>query len=100
MYKRLIIVLILVFTVTTEVFAGVAGDLSSFFTSLGYDNNVTPGTAYQGQAAGYYSGGSMFLRDRVKNIQVIYIDPPTLRNGCGGIDLFAGGFSFVNAPAT
>ena len=97
MYKRLIIILILVFTATTEVFAGVAGDLGSFFTSLGYDNNVTPGTAYQGQAAGYYSGGSVFLRDRVRNIQLINIDPPTLRNGCGGIDLFTGGFSFVSA---
>ena len=103
MCKKLIITiftaLILVHTIVLEVLADVSGDLSEFFTTLGYDNNVTPGTAYQGQAAGYYSGGSVFLRDRVKNIQVIYIDPPTLRNGCGGIDLFAGGFSFVNAQA-
>ena len=67
----LIILLILVFTVTTEIFAGVAGDLGSFFTSLGYEGNITPGTAYEGQAAGYYSGGSVFLRDRVRNIQLI-----------------------------
>ena len=104
MCNRLIAVLILVFA-TTEVFADVAGaanvasDLGAFFTSLGYEGNITPGTAYQGQAAGYYSGGNMFLRDRVKNIQLINIDPPTLRNGCGGIDLFVGGFSFVNEQA-
>lgn len=77
----------------------ISSDLSSFFTSLGYDNNVTPGSAYQGQAAGYYSGGSIFIRDRVKNLQIINIDPPSLKNGCGGIDLFGGGFSFVNAQA-
>ncbi|CAL7962200.1 conjugative transfer pilus assembly protein TraH [Gammaproteobacteria bacterium] len=103
MYK-LIAALILVFA-TTEVFADVAGatdvssDLGSFFTSLGYEGNITPGTAYQGQAAGYYSGGNMFLRDRVRNIQLINIDPPKFRNGCGGIDLFGGGFSFVNEQA-
>jgi conjugative transfer pilus assembly protein TraH len=96
---KLIAALILTFTTTTEVFADVAGDLGTFFTSLGYEGNITPGTAYEGQAAGYYSGGSIFLRDRVRNIQLINIDPPTLRNGCGGIDLFGGGFSFVDAKA-
>ncbi|CAL7962372.1 conjugative transfer pilus assembly protein TraH [Gammaproteobacteria bacterium] len=99
MHKNLLTFAIFIFVnlITPPVFADVSGDLGNFFTSLGYDNNVTPETAYQGQAAGYYSGGSVFLRDRVKNIQVIYLDPPTLRNGCGGIDLFGGGFSFVNA---
>src|SRR3990170_5400943 len=71
MCKKLIITiftaLILMHTIVLEVLADVSGDLSEFFTTLGYDNNVTPGTAYQGQAAGYYSGGSVFLRDRVKN---------------------------------
>ena len=94
---RLVTMLVLIFAVTTGAFADVAGDLGNFFTSLGYAGNITPGTAYQGQAAGYYSGGSVFLRDRVRNVQLINIDPPTLRNGCGGIDLFTGGFSFVNA---
>lgn len=97
MRNKIIILLVLAFVIATETFADVAGDLGSFFTSLGYEGNITPGTAYQGQAAGYYSGGSTFLRDRVRNIQLINIDPPTLRNGCGGIDLFTGGFSFVNA---
>lgn len=101
MHKKLLYLItpILVLVLIPKVLAAVSSDLGSFFTSLGYDNNVTPGTAYQGQAAGYYSGGSVLLRDRVKNLQLIYIDPPTLRNGCGGIDLFGGGFSFVNAQA-
>ncbi len=97
MYNKLIIILVFAFIITIEAFADVAGDLGNFFTSLGYEGNITPGTAYQGQAAGYYSGGSLFLRDRVRNMQLINIDPPSLRNGCGGINLFTGGFSFVNA---
>ena len=82
---------------TTNSFAGVAGDLDNFFNSIGYDGNITPGTAYQGQAAGYYSGGGAFLRNRVKNIQIMHVDLPSLRAGCGGIDMFMGGFSFINA---
>ncbi len=100
MYKKLrIFLFILILAITQYVLADVSSDLSNFFTSLSYDSNVTPGTVYQGQAAGYYSGGNVFLRDRVKNIQLIHIDPPTIRNGCGGIDLFGGGFSFVDAKA-
>ncbi len=77
----------------------VSGDLGSFFTDLGYNGNITKPIAYQGQAAGYYSGGSIVLRNRVKNIQLVNLDTPTLKTGCGGIDLFGGGFSFVNAQA-
>ena len=77
----------------------VSGDLGGFFTSLGYEGNVTEPMAYQGQAAGHYSGGSVVLRNQVKNIQLINLDLPSLKAGCGGIDLFGGGFSFVNAQA-
>ena len=51
--------------------ADVAGDLGNFFTGLGYDGNITKPAAYRGQAAGHYSGGSIVLRNRVKNIQLI-----------------------------
>ncbi|MBU0744246.1 MAG: conjugal transfer protein TraH [Gammaproteobacteria bacterium] len=85
--------------ISENIMADVSGDLNGFFTSLGYDGNITKESAYQGQAAGYYSGGSVFLRNRVKNIQIMHIDLPSIRSGCGGIDLFNGGFSFVNAQA-
>ena len=82
---------------STNAFANVSGDLDNFFSNLGFDGNISSGTAYTSQAAGYYSAGSVFLRDRVKNIQIFHLDAPTIRSGCGGIDLFGGGFSFVNA---
>ncbi|EEG5674887.1 conjugal transfer protein TraH, partial [Salmonella enterica] len=42
--------------------ADVNGDLNGFFGSLGYSGNVSQAQAWQGQAAGYFSGGSVYLR--------------------------------------
>ena len=99
-YKNLgTTILLLINMISINSFADVAGDLGGFFTSLGYDGSVTEATAYQGQAAGYYSGGGAVLRNQVKNIQIMHVDLPSLRAGCGGIDMFGGGFSFVNAQA-
>lgn len=91
--------------ITTLVFfmpfalADVNSDLNSFFNGLGYSSNNTSPTAYQGQMAGYYTGGSVFLRNQVRNVQIASVTLPGYNAGCGGIDLFNGGFSFVNSAA-
>lgn len=77
--------------------ANVNSDLNNFFNGLGFSTNVSGPSAYHGQEAGYYTGGSIFARDTVRDLQIAHIDLPSYRSGCGGIDLFAGGFSFVNA---
>jgi len=77
--------------------AGVNDDLGKFFDGLGFSANVTAPQSYKGQEAGYYTGGSIFARESVRNVQVAYLDLPSYRSGCGGIDLFAGGFSFISA---
>lgn len=82
---------------STLVYANVSGDMGHFFSSLGYDGNVTKAHAYQGQAAGYYSSGSVYLRNQSQNLQLLHIDTPSFQAGCGGIDLIGGGFSFVNS---
>jgi len=64
---------------------------------MGMVSNTTGAQAYQGQQAGYYSGGSLYARNTVRNVQLVGIDLPSYRSGCGGIDLYAGGFSFVNS---
>lgn len=97
-YKLLIyIVILFTYFEFNHALANVNGDLGNFFNTLGFDGNVSAGHAYQGQAGGYYSGGSLYLRNQVKNLQVMHIDAPTFRSGCGGIDLFTGGFSFIDA---
>ncbi len=82
---------------STPTFADVNSDLNSFFDGLGIATNVTAPHAYHGQQAGYYSGGSIFSRNSVRSVQLIQVDLPSFRAGCGGIDLFAGGFSFINS---
>jgi conjugative transfer pilus assembly protein TraH len=58
---------------------------------------VTGAQAYQGQSAGYYTGGSLFERNTVRNTSITNIQLPSVRAGCGGIDLFTGGFSYINS---
>lgn len=77
--------------------ANISSDLNSYFDGLGFDSNVSAPSAYQGQSAGYYTGGSMYARNTVRNLQLMHMDLPSYRAGCGGIDLFTGGFSFVNS---
>ncbi len=86
----------LLFLGNAIIFADVGSDLNSFFNQLGFDNNVTTPRAFTGQEAGYYTGGSLFARAPVRNVQIAQIDVPSYRSGCGGIDLFMGGFSFIN----
>lgn len=76
--------------------ADVNKDLNQFFDGLGMVTNATAPHAYQGQQAGYYTGGSLFAKSSVRNVQLVQVDLPSFRAGCGGIDVFAGGFSFVN----
>jgi conjugative transfer pilus assembly protein TraH len=95
MKKIIIVIVMLLFPYS--VFADVNSDLNNFFDGLGVATNTTAPHAYQGQQAGYYSGGSIFSRNAVRNVQLVQVDLPSFRAGCGGIDLFAGGFSFINS---
>jgi len=76
--------------------ADVNSDLNGFFGSLGYSGNVTQAQAWQGQAAGYFTGGSVYLRNPVKNVQLISMQLPSLNAGCGGIDAYLGSFSTIS----
>jgi conjugative transfer pilus assembly protein TraH len=50
----------------------------------------------QGQTMNLYTGGSLFMRMPKRTYQLATVTPPSWNAGCGGIDLFAGGFSFIN----
>lgn len=78
-------------------YADVGGDLNNYFNGLGFTSNVTSPTVVQGQEANYFSGGSMFLRNPVKNMQMVQVQTPSLNAGCGGIDMFSGAFSYINS---
>lgn len=79
--------------------SGINDDLNNYFNDLGFSTSVTSPHAYNGQRAGYYSGGSLFMRSRVRQVQLVQVDLPSFHAGCSGIDLYAGGLSFVKADA-
>lgn len=76
--------------------ADVADDLDDFFGNVNFVNVTAPG-AYEGQAAGYYTGGGIFLRTPARNYTLFNPLWPRFNAGCGGIDLFAGGFSLIDS---
>ncbi|NIG16234.1 conjugal transfer pilus assembly protein TraH [Pantoea sp. Cy-640] len=82
--------------ISSPALADVQGDLNGYFGSLGFDGNVSKAQAWQGQAAGYFTGGSVYLRNPVKQVQLISMQVPSLNAGCGGIDAYLGAFSFIN----
>lgn len=49
-----------------------------------------------GQQRGYYSGGSFNARWPSSVSYPVTIETPRIKSGCGGIDVFMGGFSFMN----
>ncbi len=71
--------------------------LNAFYSKLGGAANVTPAEVYQSQAAGYMTGGGVSMRNRVANTHPVHIDLPRFNAGCGGIDIYTGGFSFLQA---
>lgn len=53
-------------------------------------------TSIEGQKRGYFTAGSFSARWPTSNDRLFTLNPPHLKFGCGGIDLFLGGFSFLN----
>ena len=51
----------------------------------------------EGQQRGYYSGGGFSARWPSTATYPVTVEPPRLKGGCGGIDVFMGGTSFMNA---
>ncbi|NYT27869.1 MAG: conjugal transfer protein TraH [Candidatus Thiodubiliella endoseptemdiera] len=51
---------------------------------------------FEGQKRGYFNAGSYNARFRNSQENLFSIQKPRLKSGCGGIDLFMGGFSFMD----
>lgn len=78
--------------------AGIGDDLNNFFNGLQMATNVTEPHAYQGQRAGFYTGGNLYARSTVRNVQLMRVSWPKVSAGCGGIDAYFGGFSHIKGP--
>lgn len=95
MFKKTLLSILLLSA--SQAFSNAESDLNHFFNNLGFDSNVTGSHAYQTQAAGFAALGSVYARNQVRTIRLAHVDNPGIRSGCAGIDLFAGGFSFIKS---
>ena len=91
---------ILAVTLATAPVASLPADLNTqmqtMFNDLGTLGNVTSPGAFRGQAMNLYTGGSLMMRAPGRNYPLINAQLPSLRAGCGGIDIYGGAFSFIN----
>ena len=70
-------------------------EMQDMFSSMGTIGNVTSPGAFHGQTMNIYSGGQLMMRTPGINYTLAHIELPHLNAGCGGIDMFAGSFSFI-----
>lgn len=77
-------------------FADTNGELQHFMKNLGFDGNASSPHSFQTQSAGYVTLGSAYERNQVRNLQIMHVDVPGIRSGCGGIDIFYGAFSYIS----
>ena len=62
-----------------------------------FDSSIrSGGTSYRGEQRGYVTGGSFSGRFRMSNDNLFTVSPPRVGASCGGIDLFAGGISYLD----
>jgi conjugative transfer pilus assembly protein TraH len=78
-------------------FAGVGKSMQDFWDQMGGYSNYTGADSYKLQSAGYYSMGGIYARTPTKSSNLAAIQMPSLKAGCGGINLYNGGFSYINA---
>ena len=97
--KRLLAAVLAVTLATAPVAsypADLNADMQAMFNDLGALGNVTTPGAFRGQAMNLYTGGSLMMRAPGRNYPLLQAQLPSLRAGCGGIDLYNGAFSFIN----
>lgn len=62
-----------------------------------FDSSTTTSAgSSKSQQRGYYSAGAFQARRRMTNDFPVTVQPPKLSVGCGGVDLFLGGFSYLD----
>ncbi len=88
--------LCLILITTHPLKANLNEKLNNFFDKAGASVNVSSGEIYQGQKAGYMTGGGVVVRGRVIDTKPLTVSLPKFDAGCGGIDIFTGGFTFID----
>jgi conjugative transfer pilus assembly protein TraH len=91
------LLLIITILISPHAVASLEKELGDFFDAFSDVNNISGPDAYKGQSAGYYTGGRVFARTQTRQMQPVSVHLPNYNAGCGGIDMYTGGFAFVNS---
>ncbi|CAH2605976.1 Conjugal transfer protein TraH (plasmid) [Rhodovastum atsumiense] len=91
---RLVVFLVLAWSVPRVAMADLAHEMDSMFNAMA---SATPPSVFSTARRGVISGGGVAVSNRIVNANLVSITPPSFKAGCGGIDFFAGSFSFINA---
>ena len=75
----------------------VGDSLDDFWDGVAENANATAPRADIGQEGGYFTGGSLVVRAPQETFRPVRMTAPSYRAGCGGIDIYTGGFGFVNS---
>jgi len=95
--RRYFFLCLLLFSLQESAKAGIGEDLSRFFKRAGTSKNFNAPGSFKDQSAGYYTGGSMAVRNTVRSADLATVQMPGFRAGCGGIDAWLGGFSHISS---
>ncbi len=77
--------------------SGVKDWVSSWKDNAVGSYQETPASSFQGSSRNYRTGYGLSVRYKTKTDSLMTITTPRLKFGCGGIDMFMGGFSFLDA---
>jgi len=102
MIRKSIKVFIVVLLIVSIIFpwgfsnASISDEIEEMFRKWGFKATANDPGAYIAQTRGFITGGSLNLRAGYEPIQLFSINPPRIKAGCGGLDLYFGGISFIN----
>jgi conjugative transfer pilus assembly protein TraH len=92
----IILALLLLINLVVPASADVSQDMDNMFKNFGFSgSNVTTPHAYFSQQGGVIAGGGFVARSAVMPIHLIGFTPPSIQAGCGGINMYFGGLSFI-----
>ena len=74
--------------------AGISSQMNKVFGDM---SNVTNPGAYKTQSRGVITGGRVTQKSKIFNEALVSFTAPSWNAGCGGVDLFGGSLSFINA---
>lgn len=73
---------------------GLQAQMDKLFNEM--SNTTDPGI-YESQRRGALAGGRYTVKTRIFDEPLVSFSPPSWKAGCGGVDLYGGSLSFINA---